>query len=149
MKSIFEPGVRAEIIRRIDSLTAGHKPAWGQMTVSQMVRHCAICEDYYYGNIRIRRSLLGRIFGSKAIREILKDENSTISKNAPTSGHFIVKETINDLENEKTKWKSLIERYGQFYSEEFTHWFFGKLTKEQLGQFIYKHCDHHLRQFGA
>ena len=92
---------------------------------------------------------MGRIFGKMAIKSILKDENSSIKKNAPTPHQFKVKENITDLENEKLQWKSLVERYGTFNKEEFIHWFFGNLTREQLGQFIYKHTDHHLRQFGV
>lgn len=149
MKSIFDAAIRAEIIRRIDSLTTDNKPQWGKMTVSQMVRHGALCEEYYYGNVKVGRSLMGRIFGKMAIRSILKDEQSSIGKNAPTPAPFKVVENITDLEAEKLKWKSLIERYATFNQDGFTHWFFGRLTKEQLGQFIYKHSDHHLRQFGV
>ncbi len=54
-----------------------------------------------------------------------------------------------DFETEKANWKQLIERYEAFNAKKFTHWFFGEMTKEQLGQFIYKHSDHHLKQFGA
>ncbi|MGN6295122.1 MAG: DUF1569 domain-containing protein [Chitinophagaceae bacterium] len=72
-----------------------------------------------------------------------------MKRNAPTSSRFIVTENIHNLEEEKVKWKSLIERYATFSQQEFTHWFFGRLTKNQLGQFIYKHCDHHLKQFGV
>lgn len=149
MKSIFEKSVRDEIIIRIGSLQADSKPHWGKMNVTQMVKHCCLCEEYYFGNIFIRRSVAGRIFGKIAIRGILKNEDSALKKNAPTSPQFIVTENIDDLENEKLKWKSLIERYTSFNKKEFTHWFFGTMTKEELGQFIYKHCDHHLRQFGA
>lgn len=149
MKSIFDSTVRADIVRRIDSLTTNDQPKWGKMTVSQMVRHCVLCEEYYLGNMKIDRSFIGRIFGKNAIRKILKDEQSTFQKNAPTAKSFLVREMVSDLEGEKAKWKSLIEKYGSFQSGEFTHWFFGEMTKEQLGQFIYKHCDHHLKQFGA
>lgn len=114
-----------------------------------MVRHCSLCEEYYLGKTKIDRSFIGRIIGRNSIRKILKDERSTFQKSAPTADSFLVKETVSDLESEKAKWKSLIEKYDSFQSRKFTHWFFGEMTKEQLGQFIYKHCDHHLKQFGA
>jgi hypothetical protein len=148
MKSIFDQKTRDEVIHRIDSLTEKSKPLWGKMTVAQMVRHCSICEDYYYGKIKVNRSFLGRIFGKMAINGILKDENSTLRRNAPTSTAFKVTEGINNLEAEKDNWKVLIERYDTFGNENLTHWFFGKMTRTQLGQFIYKHSDHHLKQFG-
>lgn len=149
MKSIFTPETRTEIINRIDRLSKESKPAWGQMKVAQMVRHCALCEDYYFGHIKVRRSLLGRLVGQKAIKGILNDEHSTFRKNAPTSAQFKVTETIQNLEIEKAEWISLIERYETFSKNNFVHWFFGNMTKEQLGQFVYKHCDHHLKQFGV
>lgn len=147
MKSIFDKDIREEIINRINSLNENSKAKWGKMTVSQMVRHCSICEEYYYGNIKVKRSFLGRIVGKSALNAILKDETTRIKKSAPTSPAFKVNEPVLHLEPEKDKWKQLIARYGSFRDDHFTHWFFGRMTKKQLGQFIYKHSDHHLRQF--
>jgi hypothetical protein len=147
MKSIFNKEIREEIINRINSLTPESKAVWGKMTVAQMVRHCSLCEEYYHSNIKVNRSFLGRIFGKAVINGILRDENTTFKKNAPTATSFKVTEDIDHLEVEKEKWKILIERYGVFENKNFAHWFFGKMDKAQLGQFIYKHCDHHLKQF--
>lgn len=136
-----------EILNRIDSLNQESKPAWGEMNVAMMVKHCALCEEYYHGRFLVNRSFLGRLIGKTALRGILKDEQSMLQKNAPTSPQFKVVNEIETLEIEKEKWKLLIEQYCSYDKEYFKHWFFGKMSKEQLGQFIYKHCDHHLRQF--
>lgn len=149
MKSIFDEAIRNEVIDRIDSLTAQARPGWGKMSVTQMIRHCARCEEYYYGNIKIKRSLLGRLLGKSALNSILKDESSGLRKNAPTAPAFMVTESNLDFEVERKNWKQLIERYTTYDRGKFVHWFFGAMTDEQLGQFIYKHCDHHLRQFGV
>ena len=149
MKSIFDIQIRTEILSRIDRLNQESKAAWGQMTVTQMVKHCALCEEYYHGNLFVKRSFLGRLIGKMVLNKMLKDDQSIFQKNAPTSPHFRVNNNIGNLEIEKEKWKSLIKQYSFFDKEYFTHWFFGKMSKEQLGQFIYKHCDHHLRQFGS
>jgi hypothetical protein len=119
------------------------------MTVDQMVRHCAICEDYYFGKIKVKRSWLGIFVGRIAINNILKNDNSNMSRNAPTAASFKVTENVKNLEEEKDKRKSLVNRYATFSGDYFMHWFFGKMTKEELGQFIYKHSDHHLRQFNT
>ena len=147
MKSIFDKNVRREVISRINSLNSNSAPLWGKMTVAQMVRHCVICEAYYHGKIEVERSSLGIIVGKNAITGILKDEETGIERNVSTSAQFIVTATNLDLETEKTNWKQLIEGYETLERENFTHWFFGEMKKEELGQFIYKHCDHHLRQF--
>lgn len=149
MKSIFDKETRDEIILRINSLTEQSNARWGKMTVAQMVRHGAICEEYYLGNIAVKRSFLGRLLGKMAIKEILKDDTSSLKKNAPTSPQFRVNDFDLDFEAERVNWKKSIEKYETFDRENFIHWFFGQMTKTQLGQFIYKHCDHHLRQFGA
>ena len=147
MKSIFDKDSRDEVINRINLLNENSKAQWGKMNVAQMVKHCSVCEAYYYGNIQVKRSLLGRIFGKHAIKGILSDETGGLKKDAPTALLFKVSESILNLEAEKENWKQLINRYATFREDNFTHWFFGKMTKKQLGQFIYKHCDHHLRQF--
>lgn len=149
MKSIFHLNNNEEVIERINSLDANKKPLWGTMSVAQMVRHCILCEQYYQGTIKVKRSLKGRIYGSKAIKEILKDDTTSFGKNAPTRSVFKVNEDIQDLESEKQYWKLLIKKYETFHDTEFIHWYFGKMSKNQLGQFIYKHCDHHLKQFGV
>ena len=149
MKSIFDKDTKDEIISRINSLNETSKAQWGKMTVGQMVKHCTVCEEYYYGKIEVKRSFLGRLLGQIALKAILKDETTGIRKNASTSPKFKVSGAVSNLELEKDKWKSLIERYGTFGDNGFTHWFFGKMTKTQLGQFIYKHSDHHLKQFEA
>ncbi|KIA94751.1 hypothetical protein OC25_08795 [Pedobacter kyungheensis] len=148
MKSIFDSETRDDVIKRIDALNANSSPLWGKMTVAQMMLHCSLTDDYYLGNTKVNRSFLGRIFGKIAINKILKDNSAILSKNAPTSPFFKVTGDIKDVEAEKQKWKSTVEKYATFHNEAFVHFFFGKMTKAQLGQFIYKHTDHHLRQFG-
>lgn len=149
MKSVFEKDTREELLQRINALTPGSKPLWGKMNVAQMVKHCCVCEEYYFGNVKVSRSFLGRLIGKMALKGILKDENAVFRKNSPTSPPFKVTGEIDDLENEKQKWRSLMERYELFDKESFTHWFFGPMTKDELGQFIYKHSNHHLTQFGV
>lgn len=147
MNSIFNAESRKEIISRIDLLSSLHKAQWGKMTVEQMVRHCAQCEEYYLGKRKVSRSFIGRFLGGLALKSILKNETSQLGKNAPTASLFKVTGQITDLNEEKEKWKTLIRQYENFPSDHFTHWFFGKMTKDQVGQFVYKHTDHHLRQF--
>jgi hypothetical protein len=43
----------------------------------------------------------------------------------------------------------LLNEYAHYANPSFFHTFFGKMTKEQVGQLVYKHADHHLRQFGV
>lgn len=149
MKSIFDPLIRQEVLQRIDALQPTSQPQWGTMDVGQMVRHCALCEEYYFGKTQIPRSFLGRLIGPLALRGLLKDDNTRLGRNAPTNDWFKVKEPVADLDKAKEWWKSLVADYANYQQPSFLHWFFGKMTRDQLGQFVYKHCDHHLRQFGV
>lgn len=119
------------------------------MTVSQMVRHCALCEEYYQGTFHVKRSFIGRIIGRHALKGILQNGESTLQRNAPTAKLFRVTEVVEELETEKLRWKKGIEAYLKFGNNKFMHWFFGNMSYDQLGQFVYKHCDYHLRQFGV
>jgi hypothetical protein len=147
MKSILEKATRDELISRINRLDENSTAQWGQMNIYQMLKHCVLCEELYFGKTKHKRSLMGRLFGKRGLKNILKEENP-FPKNAPTSGAFKVKEKIGDVTAEKNKWITLIEEY-QDYSNSFVHWFFGKMTKEEVGYFAYKHDDHHLRQFNV
>jgi hypothetical protein len=148
MKSVFDPNTRKELIERINSLSVNSKPQWGKMNIYQMVRHCVLCEEMYLGKKSYGRTFMGRIFGRLGLKSIMKDE-SPLKRNAPTGAAFKVKESAGDVEREKLKWISLVQEYADFSNDDFEHWFFGKMTKDQVGRFVYKHSDHHLRQFGA
>ena len=148
MKSIFDKTTRDEIIARINSLSDQSTAQWGKMNIFQMLRHCILCEEMYLRNKKYKRAFIGRILGKIGLKRFLKDE-SPLGKNAPTRPAFRISEMKGDVANEKRKWISLIEEYAHYSNEEFEHWFFGKMTKEQVGQFVFKHTDHHLRQFNS
>jgi hypothetical protein len=147
MKSVLDKAAREELINRINKLDENSTALWGEMNVYQMLKHCVLCEQLYLGRIVHKRSIMGRFFGKKALKSML-DESKPFPKNAPTSDVFKAKETNGDVDSEKKEWIALIEEYGN-YSNDFVHWFFGKMTREQLGYFVYKHNDHHLRQFNV
>ena len=145
MKSVLDKEMREELINRIRMIDEHCQGQWGEMNLYQMLRHCVLCEDLYLGKIKKKRVFMGRLFGTAGLKNILREEKA-FPRNAPTSPEFKVKEKTGDITTEKNNWIALIEEY-ENYSNEFVHWFFGKMTKEQVGQFVYKHNDHHLRQF--
>ena len=148
MKSILDTYTRNELISRIRMLNENSKPQWGKMNVYQMLKHCVLCEEMYLGKTKYKRAFIGRLFGKLGLRNLLKDE-TPLKQNEPTSPHFKITETAGDVATEKQKWISLIEEYGNYSDEGFEHWFFGRMSKEQVGNFVFKHTDHHLRQFNC
>lgn len=101
------------------------------------------------GVFPVKRSFLGRLIGGMALKGILKNDQQQLGRNAPTQTGFKVAGAGVEITAGKERWQQLISAYAQYSSSRFNHWFFGKMTREQLGQFIFKHCDHHLRQFGV
>lgn len=148
MKTIFEQATRDELISRINSLNENSAAQWGKMNVYQMVKHCRMWEEMINGDIKCKRSFLGRIFGRLALKNAVKDDRPMMMK-APSSPEVIVREVDGDLIAEKNKWIGLMEGHTHFSNTDFIHPFFGKMTKEEIGYFAYKHSDHHLRQFNG
>lgn len=150
MKTIFDPAVRDELTIRVDALNENNKALWGKMNVYQMTRHCAIWNEWVLGksNISGKQGLLGKIFGQFALRSNTKDDKP-LGKNTPTGKALTVKQKQGDLNAEKKTLIHLIADFENFSNDEFIHDFFGKMTREQIGIFAYKHSDHHLRQFNV
>ena len=113
-----------------------------------MLRHAVMADEMFLGKKQYKRTFLGRLIGKMALKNMLKDE-APMMRSAPTKAEFKIKELSCDLSSEKKKWTSMIEEYADFSTPDFGHWFFGKMTKEQVGYFAYKHTDHHLRQFNS
>lgn len=149
MKTIFDKSIREQLISRIEQIDEHKKAAWGKMNVFQMLRHNTYWNGWILGTEEhtYKQAFIGKLFGKMALKRMIKDE-TLFDKNIPTSEQFKVKEAGANLEPEKAKWISLLNKYEGFNNPAFIHDFFGKMTKEQIGILVYKHTDHHLRQFG-
>ena len=150
MNTIFNKRIREEFIHRINSINENSTILWGKMNVFQMVKHNTYWNGWILGkdNHTYKQAFIGKIFGKLALIKMIKDEKP-LDKNIPTSAQFKVKEIAGNIENEKEKWISLLNEYENYSNPDFIHDFFGKMTKEQVGYLVYKHTDHHLRQFGV
>jgi len=113
-----------------------------------MLKHCTQWEEMVLSKQKHKRLFVGRLFGKIAMKDLLKDE-SPIKRNLPTLPQLRIVENKGDVAAEKEKWIDLIEEHANSSNTEFVHSFFGKMTKEQVGQLAYKHTDHHLRQFNC
>ncbi len=147
MKTVFDNSSREELFIRINSLKENCNAQWGKMNVYQMMKHCTKWDDMMLGKIRVKQMFLGRIFGKLALKNVLKNDNP-LDRNSPSAPELIIKEKAGDFAFQKTEWIKRICDYEYFDNHNFVHPFFGAMTKEQVGQFVYKHHDHHLRQFG-
>jgi hypothetical protein len=150
MKTIYDKTTREELIDRINTLNENSTAQWGKMNIYQMLKHCTLWEEWVLGRKKYKRAFIGRLFGKMALKNVLKDE-TPIKPNMPTIPELRINR-INengDIPSERMKWIALIGEHAHFSNPDFVHTFFGKMTKEQIGYFVYKHADHHLRQFNS
>ena len=148
MKTIFDKNTREELINRVDSLNENSTAQWGKMNIYQMIKHCILCEEMYLGKTPYKRTFLSYFLGKLALKYLMKDDKPK-KRNSPTKQEFIISENTGNLLEDKKKWISLIQEYENYVNHNFVHWFFGRMTQEQVGISVYKHIDHHLRQFGC
>ncbi len=149
MKNLFDKDIYSEILRRIDLLTPQSQRQWGKMNVAQMLAHCKEAFKVPLSDKKMPRMFIGLLLGW-AIKKKLYNE-SPWKQNLPTAPNFIIKDE-RDLEKEKLELSDLINQFYNGGPEKvgrFPHPMFGAFTKEQWSQAMYKHLDHHLKQFNA
>jgi hypothetical protein len=150
MKSLFDTAKATEIKERIARLEPTSQRQWGKMNVAQAMAHCAITMEWAVGDSFAPRMFMGRIFGPLVKSKVLKDD-APMGRNAPTAKSLVVTDE-RDLDRERQRLCILIDRFsegGPQACTKYAHTFFGPLTPEEWGQLMYKHLDHHLRQFGT
>lgn len=149
MKSLYSAAGNQEMIGRINLLSANAKAEWGKMSVDQMIVHTQRPLQVAFGDLKLKRTLVGILFGGMAKKKLTSDE--PWKKNLPTDKNFIVTDHRN-FEEERKKLIALVQRFGQAgpsgISKE-PHPFFGQLTPQEWDRLTWKHLDHHLTQFGA
>ncbi|HEX5425447.1 MAG TPA: DUF1569 domain-containing protein [Candidatus Acidoferrales bacterium] len=150
MKNLYETAAAQEIKDRIARLGPASQRQWGKMTAAQAVAHCSVAMEWAVGDARPSRMFIGRIFGPLAKSKMLKDE-TPMSRNAPTTKSLVVADD-RDLATERQRLCALIDRFTTAGPQGCTthpHSFFGPMTPQEWAALMYKHLDHHLRQFSV
>ncbi len=150
MKSLFEPQAVVAVKDRLARLRPDAQRQWGKMTVAQMVSHCATSMELATGDLKPPRVFIGRILGP-LVKPLALGNDRPMQRNSPTSPELIVRDE-RDFAGERARLNALIDRFVEGGREECTthpHSFFGRLTPDEWAELMYKHLDHHLRQFGT
>lgn len=149
MKNIFNPLHLQEILNRIEKLSPDSKSKWGKMDVAQMLAHCSAFQDIAMGQSHPARGWLG-IFIGNLVKPMFYNDKPLAQNMSTIPTILIVEEKEFETEKEKLKGKIItFQNNGPEKCTTHPHPFFGKLTPEQWGKGIYKHLDHHLKQFGV
>lgn len=150
MKNLFDPTVANEVKARLDTLQPNSPRHWGTMTPAQALAHCSASIEMALGDFYPPRKFIGRVLGPIIKPLALRDEQP-MRKNSPTIDQIVVRDD-RDLEAERTRLLNLIDRFittGPSTCTTRPHAFFGPLTPDEWSILMYKHLDHHLRQFAA
>jgi hypothetical protein len=150
MKNLFDAAAVNEIKTRLGALRPDSERQWGSMAPAQVVAHCTGGLAMALGDLNPPRAMIGRLIG-RVIKPLALGNDQPIRKNSPTAKELIVKDQ-RDLETERLRLCSMIDRFatgGPNACTRHPHAFFGPLTPDEWAILMYKHLDHHLRQFGA
>ncbi len=147
--SLFDPAGLAAILARIERLQPNAKRQWGKMALPQMLAHCQQPLRVATGELPLKRSLIGFLFGRLAKKKLLAP--APWKPGLPTAPEFKI-EGQRDFAKEKLALLDIVRRFGKAGPGGITklpHPFFGRLTTDEWQALQWKHLDHHLRQFGA
>ena len=149
MMSLFHPADCESLRRRFAELRPDGPRRWGTMDAAQMLAHCARGLEEAMSGRPAKQVLLGRLV-APLLRPLVLGRRP-FRRNAPTSPLFVVADP-RDFDAELRRLAHLIDRFvqrGPGQAAGVPHVFFGRLSGDQWGRLMYKHLDHHLRQFGA
>ena len=150
MKNLFEATTVQEVKQRIASLAPDSARLWGKMNAPQAVAHCAAGVELALGDKTPPRVFVGRLFGW-IVKPLALRDDEPMRRNSPTIKDLVVLDE-RDLGRERERLCGLIDRFaaaGPAGCTKHPHSFFGRLTPEEWATLMYKHLDHHLRQFGV
>jgi hypothetical protein len=148
--NIFNQEDYTQILSRIHLLNADAQKHWGKMSLPQMLEHCSIQLKMALGMLpdssktgpAIFRTVFGRWMGLYAF-PWPKGSATPPVMNMQTNDV-----TVRDFNFEKQQLIDLLQQVQQKESYH-AHAFFGAINKKDWGRLIWKHLDHHLKQFGV
>jgi hypothetical protein len=149
MKTLFEKTAVLEVKQRMSALQPESQRVWGKMDAAQAMAHCSATMEMAVGDRFPPRLMIGRILGP--IFKSTYSNEKPMQQGSPTDKSLIINDP-RDLAKERERLAGLINRFFAGGAEGCTrhpHCFFGPLTPTEWATGMYKHLDHHLRQFGV
>jgi hypothetical protein len=151
MKNLFDPTVANQIKTRLGKLAPQTERHWGKMTAAQMLAHCSVGIQWAVGEVVPEKGALPARLIGRLVKPLVFRNEAPLRKNSPTAKSLIIGDE-RDLGKERERLSRLIDKFaagGAAGCTKNPHSFFGKMTPEEWAALMYKHLDHHLRQFGV
>jgi hypothetical protein len=153
MKNLFDPILMEETRKRILRLPPESEPLWGSMAVAQTLAHCTSGFEMAMGVIEAKRAPFPANLIGRLIKPVVFRDDKPMRRNSPSSPElFSTGSTKFDFISERSRLTAAIDSFaiqGTMGCSRYPHPFFGPLNPQQWAILMYKHLDHHLRQFGA
>jgi len=149
--NIYSQETTVELATRISSLTNETPALWGKMNAGQMLSHCCVAYQQVLGENTdkpgmIMKWMLKTFFKQSMVNEV------PYKPNLPTGPTFIRLNQHFDIEAEKGKLIGYIQKIQELGPEQLAarpSLSLGMITPQEWNNLLYKHIDHHLRQFGV
>jgi hypothetical protein len=150
LPSIWDAATTLSLHSRLEALTPSTPALWGTMNVAQMLAHCCFPYEQIFGDREIRPPFVVRLLMRLFVKNMLTNE-TPYRRNSPTAPQARIADA-RDFERERERLKAYITRVEQMGAAAFEQKeqvSLGRLTTSQWNNLLYKHLDHHLRQFGV
>lgn len=153
MKDLFDPILAQDIKQRIMSLHPESERRWGKMTLAQTLAHCSSSMQMAMGNINPKRASFPANIIGRLIRPLVFKDDAAMRRNSPSAPELFSADPKQcEFGRERAELIAAIDSFtskGAACCSQHPHPFFGPLKPQQWAILMYKHLDHHLRQFGA
>jgi hypothetical protein len=153
VKGLFDSAVAAETKQRARELRSNSQRLWGKMSVAQTLAHCTSSLEMAMGTINPRRAPFPASVLGLLIKPLVFGNDKPMRRNSPSVPELFSAEPATcDFELERGSLVAAIDRFaseGAACCSQHPHPFFGPLQPQQWSILMYKHLDHHLRQFGV
>jgi hypothetical protein len=153
MKDLFDPILVEDTKKRILQLRPESKPLWGGLAVCQTLAHCTSGIEMAMGVIHAKRAPFPANWIGLIIKPVVFHDDKPMRRNSPSSPELFSADIKKcEFSSELPRLIAAIESFakqGQTGCSRYPHPFFGSLNPQQWSILMYKHLDHHLRQFGA
>lgn len=147
MATFWDSSTRADICRRVNQLTPDSRAQWGKFSAAQMVAHLNDAMRMATGELPVASKKLAiRYFPLKQLILYV----FPFPKSAPTAPELLARCEAADLRTEQAEFARLAERTAAKSGSDRwpDHPAFGPLSHKAWGKLVYKHTEHHLKQFG-
>jgi hypothetical protein len=151
LKNLFDAMAANQIKTRLGKLETRSERQWGKMTAPQMLAHCSLSMQWAVGEVVPDKLALSARLMGRVIKPLVFRNEDPLRRNSPTAKGLIVADQ-RDLDKERERLSKLVDRFasgGPAACTKNPHSFFGTMTPEEWAALMYKHLDHHLRQFGV